>query len=359
MPGVKKTGVDRRSTLILLAVSLLIALLILEGVSRVIMSRMFHDPRIFTEDPHTSFALIPGKVDRHSSREYQVSYHINEQGFRGNPVPVPKQADTRHVLVLGDSFVFGVGVDEGEDVSTRLQELYDKNQKGRNMVINAGFAAGTSPDDAHAFLASSRGRALEADLVIEMVFVRNDLRDVNEHTWVEQDGDGFPLVVRSARDFPNSLSARGPVPYYKSHPVLSRLAFVQLAMRAYFALVELPRLNRSIQATQAMSESPDMTKLNTALTGLHRTATSQGARFVVAIIPTRDQVLGRDAPFYDKILDGLVSHMSDSGMPYIILNSARTGLTADDYWPHDSHWKPSGHEKVATTLFQALQGGDD
>ena len=315
MPGNKISGVKRRTTLLLFAGSLLVALLILEGVSRLVMSRMFHDPRIFSEDPYTSFALIPGKVDRHSSREYQVSYQINEQGFRGNPVPLPKQADTKHVLILGDSFVFGVGVDEGEDVSSRLQELYDKNQTERNMVINAGFAAGTSPDDAHAFLASSRGRALEADIIVEMVFVRNDLRDVNEHTWVVVDDDGFPLVVRSTKDFPNRLSARGPIPYYKSHPLLSRLAFVQLAMRAYFALVELPRLNWSIQARQAISETPDMTKLNTALTGLHRTATSQGARFIVALIPTRDQVLNRDAPFYDMILDGLVSHMSNSGMP--------------------------------------------
>ena len=358
MHSVKKSGLKGRATLILLAGSLLVALLILEGVSRVVMSRMFHDPRIFSEDPYTSFSLIPGIVERHSSREYEVSYRINEQGFRGNPVPLPKQADTRHVLILGDSFVFGVGVDEGADVSSRLQELYDKNQAERNMVINAGFAAGKSPDDAHAFIASSRGRVLEADTIVEMVFVRNDLRDVNEHTWAVLDDDGFPLVVRSATDFPNTLSARGPIPYYKSHPLLSRLAFVQLAMRAYFALVELPRLNRSIQAMQVMSETPDMTKLNTALTGLHRTATSHGARFIVAVIPTRDQVLDRDAPFYDMILDGLVSHMSNSGMPYVILNSASTGLTADDYWPHDSHWKPSGHQKVAATLYQVLEGDD-
>ncbi|MHC4512700.1 MAG: SGNH/GDSL hydrolase family protein [Planctomycetota bacterium] len=69
-------------------------------------------------DPRIRFTLSPG----FETRIGDDLYRVNDLGLRGGPVPLRKPAGTRRILVLGDSYAFGFGVDEREAVGAQLQE---------------------------------------------------------------------------------------------------------------------------------------------------------------------------------------------------------------------------------------------
>jgi hypothetical protein len=46
---------------------------------------------------------------------WSFTYTINRYGYRGRGVPVSNAYDTSNIVVLGDSYSFGSGVDDGED----------------------------------------------------------------------------------------------------------------------------------------------------------------------------------------------------------------------------------------------------
>ena len=77
-------------------------------------------------------ATLPDRTE-----EFSVTATTNGLGLRG-PAPVmPRRHEVRRLLVLGDSFVFGVGVQDHETFCALLQRRFDQ-QRANVDVINAG-----------------------------------------------------------------------------------------------------------------------------------------------------------------------------------------------------------------------------
>ena len=73
---------------------------------------------VYVADPALGVRLRPGGSQRVAFNGNPVTrVRINEEGFRGGPAPPPSPGE---VLVVGDSQVFGLGVDEDETFSARL-----------------------------------------------------------------------------------------------------------------------------------------------------------------------------------------------------------------------------------------------
>jgi len=68
-------------------------------------------------DPQVSFRLTPGFSAEIEGNQYTVNQH----GMRGEDVSVEKPAGSRRILVLGDSYAFGFGVDDKDTISAQLQ----------------------------------------------------------------------------------------------------------------------------------------------------------------------------------------------------------------------------------------------
>jgi hypothetical protein len=83
--------------------------------------------------PDSRFRLVASKND-----EYDVAVRINNYGFRGKDIAIAKPKDTIRIMALGDSFIFGVGAEDGQTIPALLEETL--NAEGRRVeVINAGF----------------------------------------------------------------------------------------------------------------------------------------------------------------------------------------------------------------------------
>jgi hypothetical protein len=69
------------------------------------------DPGLIFYDPELGWQLAPHWSGSHQHYDFNVDYHINYTGLRADP----QEAQSKpRVAVLGDSFTFGIGVDDTE-----------------------------------------------------------------------------------------------------------------------------------------------------------------------------------------------------------------------------------------------------
>jgi lysophospholipase L1-like esterase len=100
---------------------------------------------------------------------------INNLGFRGSEHPIQKSGNTFRILVLGDSFTFGQGVEESEVYTSVLEKaLVARYPKQTVEVINAGVMGYSAGDEMN--LLNQIGDLLEPDLIL-IGFYENDVKD--------------------------------------------------------------------------------------------------------------------------------------------------------------------------------------
>ncbi len=117
----------------------------------------------------------PGKVfvERMAARP-AVTYRINALGFREPGFSMARAAGTVRVAIVGDSFVFGMGVGLGDTLSSQLaRELGQRHGARAVEVLNLGI-----PGDnlaSHVDLYSEAVERLAPDLVVLCLTLPNDL----------------------------------------------------------------------------------------------------------------------------------------------------------------------------------------
>ncbi|MCH7564719.1 MAG: SGNH/GDSL hydrolase family protein [Gemmatimonadetes bacterium] len=156
-------------------------------------------PSMFVEDPYTSYRLKPSVRARAViPGVYEYEWTTNQQGLRAREAyRIPREAGTHRVLVIGDSFTFGIGVNDDETFSALLQGMLEQSCPTMEVeVINAGVG-GWSTSHELEFL-ERFGLSFEADVVV-LGFFGNDL-DGNSSSGIHylEDGELFvsPVELR-------------------------------------------------------------------------------------------------------------------------------------------------------------------
>jgi hypothetical protein len=107
-------------SLMLLAITGLCMFVVGEVVLRVFSPVEYLYPR-YKYSAQYGFTLFEDRRMVHSiPGKYKFYYEINELGYRGPLVEVAADYARTNIIVLGDSYSFGMGVDEGEEFSRGL-----------------------------------------------------------------------------------------------------------------------------------------------------------------------------------------------------------------------------------------------
>ena len=131
-------------SIVLLALSIVVALLMGEGILRIKNSSMTNydiemwrysrELKVHSDDPSLDFEHLKNK----SAVLQNIDIRLNEWGLRGDPVR-PAGSDTRRVLFLGGSTTLGWGVPEDQTVEQQLEKRLTAAGV-RAQVLNAGSA---------------------------------------------------------------------------------------------------------------------------------------------------------------------------------------------------------------------------
>lgn len=311
-------------------------------------------PRIFAPSDLIPWELRKGAraVDEGYWGEFHVSIAVNAGGYRQAEFSTSKAPGTTRILVLGDSFTFGYGVEE-PDAYPRVLETLLNSQGRRYEVINAGYASGYAPDTALVYF-RARGRMLQPDVVILAFFQGNDIGDLRTTEWPLTDSAGLPLRVTSGLYYVDTQgrlrTTRGAfLGFLEGVPVLGSLKLIVRDHSQFMGFaVQQYRLGRIARGAPTGFDAPsfdrgdDHARLAHILTGLRDASRESGAQLIVFNIPEKGQQHGAG--------DFLRHWAHKSNVPLI------DALKGDPshYFRIDPHWTAVGHRAAAQALAAAL-----
>ena len=183
--------------LLLLICATLLSLGVVEVCVRTFMpQKLYRFPRgLFSADPERIYRLTPGFKGILKNPEYTTHLRFNSLGFRGPEIRA-KPLGGKRILVLGDSFVSALNVEEVETFTSILEARLNGESGTTNVeVVNAGTPGYGTWHELEAL--RTLGPKLSPDLVIICVYVGNDLTD-NLNPRASKVKDGF-LVGEESR----------------------------------------------------------------------------------------------------------------------------------------------------------------
>ena len=321
----------RGPELALLAVSAVLSLLVAEAALRVLGRGPLHVnpvPGTFWRyDSLLGWSNSPGAEGVFEHPAFRIGVHINSKGLRDREYPYEPEAGRRRILVIGDSFVWGYGVEQPETFPKVLEAALPGID-----VVNGGVA-GYGTDQELLWL-RAEGLRYRPQVVILMMCGNDDdennrdlVHDVYHKPRFQRAADG--QLVLTGVPVPRPSRALRLRHWILTH---SALAF-QLKSGLVDRLRSPPR--------RAPGEELVLTlDLVDAIAGAAR---DTGARLVVA-------TTSRYAPSPAFPYDRLVAALRARGHLTLDIDHAPGYDEPSMLIPGDAHWSPAGHRFVAQQL---------
>jgi hypothetical protein len=318
------------------------------------------------EDPLLGYSPIPNSTRIIARGGIAVNRErINSAGLRDVEHAPRRDPGTMRLLILGDSFMYGDGVDLEETMPRRLSDLMPDVE-----VINTGVR-GYDLGQEYLYY-KHRGRLYEPDLVLFAFFV-NDLAPDSAIEAV--DGmDGLPVRYQRRAESPERAEerARGGLggfvsSWLRSHSSLYKLIRVRLdtirvreKARASTP-VEASRIIPYVDAFRVRPEGgpipAEWERAYRILNALKMEVEGSGARLVVVMIPAPWQLTEDgwdrwvewqrvDRPSLSRLgpQEMVTAWCERSGTACLdLMEVFQEGDRQRLYFAHDSHWSPQGH----------------
>ena len=297
--------------------------------------------RFWKYDALLGWAHEPGQEGIFETPQFRTFVRINENGLRDRQHSYERQNDIERILVLGDSFAWGYGVEESERFSQLLEKSLDVE------VINAGVSGYST--DQELLWYRNEGIRYETDLVI-LVVAGNDV------------GDNEQQLVNTIYYKPNFLLKGGHL-VLEGYPVLKtgpqgrlvyslsqRSAVVYFLVRRYFDVLSLYRKTEG-SADQAnlpgstVSAEPKPFELTIAIINeMKNIAESKQAKFMIV---TTDRWW--NSPSNETYKDFIRTLRAEG---FLVLDvETMPGFDPEVMLiPGDGHWNQDGHKFVAEKL---------
>ncbi len=338
-------GVAANTALVVLAILLCLGLL--EVGARLTSNFLGVAPYI-AFDPTLGWSPAPNATKIHKKPgNFEATYHINSQGYRGRLHSAKPKAGTFRIVLLGDSFGFGWGVDDHHTYAARLEEILEGVE-----VINLSVSGyGT---DQELLRLQRDGLPLNPDLVIIHV-VSNDFLENRRPFMYQrakpyflQDAQGNLTLHNVPVDTDNMVARH----YYRDNLPLPFREWLSWNSYAYTFFNRRYRefMSRVRPATTGdPTESGDTTPADQAWPLF---------KALVGEIQGELEENGIRGLVMHHYLQGLkfTPQMAELPLPSFDLHQLLyvKHTKREVSFPNDGHWSPVGHELVANALAEEL-----
>tara|TARA_B100000902_G_C27271277_1_gene896376 strand:+ start:618 stop:1787 length:1170 start_codon:yes stop_codon:yes gene_type:complete len=149
-----------------------------------------HAGGFYKESEFNTFTLLENYSGEFTNYDYypaKIQVTTNSRGFRNT---IPSINSEKKILILGDSYTFGIHIKDENTYSSRLSKLI--NRKHEYEVINAGYANGFETDQQYSWFSNFIKNNGCPEIVILGFFLGNDFF-VNQKYWKEKNNEGFPI----------------------------------------------------------------------------------------------------------------------------------------------------------------------
>ena len=337
------------ANLLVLTITITLCIVALEWGVRIILPA--YDP-----SGHIKFTRSPNGVtlarDRGALRQikntgdYNVIVNINEFGFRDKKLVSKAREDD--VYVVGDSYSFGWGVEEGARYSDQFEKEL-KGQKVYNISISTDFNGYL---ELIHYAEKLGGRAKH---LIVGVCMENDLRiygmQINKHKNEElirptQHTTSFNDWILSSKHYLSDKSA--------AYFLITSFIHQSQVLRGF--AVKLGMITPNLDGVpQTVFDQSVVESSANRLKELF-----EGKDGVVLIIPSRSLWVGRDSQrrIATKIHEEFVAAVRNRGLSVIDprFDMETGGNPMRYHFVHDGHWTAMGHELAAKMLKRYFEG---
>jgi len=315
---------------------------------------------LFMDDSGTGLRLRPGARIRYSTVEFTTDIAINAQGVRDDEPVGPKPANERRIVVLGDSLVFSVQVQQAQTFCELLErQLNERGDPFRWRVINGGVQGYGPVQDWFFFDRIAAG--FQPDLVLIVAFVGNDAIEAADSLSDLDAGrplnDELPHLSRLRRIVRASVTLQSV-----------RIRWDQLRGRLTTGTPERPLASYLTDPPPVIQTGLDVSRR--AFSQVVSRAKAIGASTGIVLMPARFQVNDEDYRNLNtavKEAGGVLDRNAASrrfqealapiGVPMIDMQPVLFAQPdrAGTFFLRTVHLTPRGHEVVARALYDFLQ----
>jgi hypothetical protein len=324
---------------------------------------------------------VPNAKLKSSNDEFDVTYQINSYGLRDRDYPLEKPANTYRILMLGDSYTFGMVFILVDTFSKRLEKKM--NEVGGPLhyeVINGGCSS-YSPLLEYLFLIH-KGLALNPDLVV-LNYDFSDVQDDYKYTHIAQfDGEGKPVKVPpiDVQYYFKELK-KG---YHSSIPFLENSELYQFVMKRVYQVAgerDAPlfyqqakiiagniEYDRDLPMREEVGDWKSYFDLSANyLAMIQDLLKSKKIEFAITsypygtLISTKEWAIGRKLRGFDekvystRLFDYLEEFCKDRGIHFLNMTPAfKASQVFPLFFPYDGHFTPAGHEVAAESIGKFL-----
>lgn len=318
----------------------------------------------FVDDPELGARLEPLAHEQVRTLDYEYVATTDSLGFP-NSMPWPTRPA---IVVLGNSLITGAGVGlEGQFSTLLAQKL------GGRSVLNLGLPGGSPVQELSLY--DRYARARRPDVVVASLWVASDVSSTIElESWLAEDSPpdftryrqtfgtthgGIELLNRARDLLSGSYLLRAL--YYGTSALLDDggpAGRVRLANgdEMFLSIRSQHRL-----AGGAQRSGVDFAEAFVApLVRLRAEAAADGARFVIVLLPSKEEIYG--APSFPAVLetvDDVRAALRANGLPVLDLYGtfAERGGSRAPFYKRDIHFNGYGNEIVAEALASWVREG--
>jgi lysophospholipase L1-like esterase len=313
----------------------------------------------------------------------KVKITTNSMGLRGREIQEAKPCGFKRILILGDSYTFGVYVNDAETYPAVLEKILT-GQGYKVEVLNAAYADGYETDDIYCWLVNE-GRKFKPDIIIYGLFAGNDITGIKPKDWASLDQRQLPKKIDHKDLYVDNFgSLRAKAKDYKSVgeediyriPVLRESQLmIYLFKKILFCCTHddgyhmkyFPQYFRKSDKNFDYQEDIFLKLVK----GMKEESQEEGATFIVLMIPMNWEV--EPERFIPKIFpreikdgikveimrnyyDELKPKLKAIGVEYIDILDEMKRHPEKKYFPKNGevHFNPEGHRFAATCIKETL-----
>lgn len=326
-------------------------------------------------DSDKVYEYKPGIESVLRRQEFYTHVEINSEGWRDKVYSIEKPNNTKRIAIVGDSFVFGFGVEQNETFVKILERKLNDNFDGNFEVMNFGESAyGTEQEY---FVVKDDVLKYKPDLIV-LAFSPNDLKENVKYNLFDVKDNS--LVRNPPREISASLKIRNFISWHSHLYSLFYFAVIDNQNLRNF-LIKIHLLNEPFkepstdfdslvyQNSDNADFSHSMNKTLLLIDEINRMAKNQSATPAIFIIPAKEQVDKNEMDKYAKkyqldpsklnitlTQDALKSSLKKENI--IVMDPlprfVKSNTNNSFYYSIDSHWNKKGHELAAALLYESL-----